>query len=102
MLLHDDLDRAGIDPAALTRAPDASMAGNAEALKRGEIDVAQLFEPHAERLVSGGRGHVWHRFSVRGDIAFTSFYTTRAFRRRTPQRLHGADPRRRRGAGTHP
>ncbi len=79
LTLHDDLDRAGIDPAALTRAPDASMAENAEALKRGEIDVVQLFEPHAERLVSGGHGHVWHRFSVRGDIAFTTFYTTRRF-----------------------
>ncbi len=79
MLLYDDLDRAGIDPAALNRAPDASMAENAEALERGAIDVAQLFEPYAERLVSGGRGHIWHRFSVRGDIAFTSFYTTREF-----------------------
>ncbi len=79
MLLHDDLDRAGIDPGALTRAPDASMAENAEALKRGAIDVVQLFEPHAEGLVSGGHGHVWHRFSVRGDIAFTTFYTTRRF-----------------------
>ena len=79
MLLYDDLDRAGIDPAALTRAPDAPMAENAEALKRGEVDVVQLFEPHAERLVSGGHGHIWHRFSARGDIAFTSFYTTRRF-----------------------
>ena len=79
MLLRDDLDRAGVDPDALTRAPDAPMAANAEGLKRGEIDVAQLFEPHAERLASAGHGHVWHRFSVRGDIAFTSFYTTRRF-----------------------
>ena len=79
MLLYDDLDRAGIDPAALTRAPAASMADNAEALKRGEIDVVQLFEPYAERLVSGGHGHIWRRFSARGDIAFTSFYTTRRF-----------------------
>ncbi len=79
MLLYDDLDRAGIDPAALTRAPDAPMAENAAALKRGEIDVAQLYEPHAEGLVSGGHGHVWHRFSARGDIAYTTFYTTRRF-----------------------
>ena len=79
MLLYDDLDRAGIDPAALTRTPDAPMAENAAALKRGEIDVAQLYEPYAEGLVSGGHGHVWHRFSARGDIAFTTFYTTRRF-----------------------
>ena len=90
MMLYDDLDRAGIDPAALTRAPDASMPENAAALKRGEIDVVQVFEPHAERLVSGGHGHVWHRFSARGDIAFTTFYTTRRFaeeRRSTCQAL---------------
>ena len=79
MLLYDDLDRAGIDPAALTRTPDASMAENAAALERGEIDAVQVFEPYAEALVSRGRGHVWHRFSERGDIAFTTFYTTRRF-----------------------
>ena len=79
MTLFDDLDRAGIDPAAVTRAPDASMAENAAALERGEIDVVQVFEPYAEALVSGGHGHVWHRFSARGDIAFTTFYTTRRF-----------------------
>ena len=79
MTLFDDLDRAGIDPAAVTRTPDAAMAENAAALERGEIDVVQVFEPYAEALVSGGHGHVWHRFSARGDIAFTTFYTTRRF-----------------------
>lgn len=44
-----------------------------------QIDVVQVFEPYAEALVSGGHGHVWHRFSARGDIAFTTFYTTRRF-----------------------
>ena len=77
MTLFDDLDRAGIDPAALNRTPDAPMADNAAALERGEIDVVQVFEPYADRLVSSGAGHVWHRFSRRGDLAFTSFYTTR-------------------------
>ena len=79
MMLYDDLDRAGIHPTALMRAPDASMPDNAAALERGEIDVVQVFEPHADRLVSRGHGHVWHRFSTRGDIAFTTFYTTRQF-----------------------
>ena len=35
----DDLDRAGIDPASLSRTPDASMAENADALERGEGNV---------------------------------------------------------------
>ena len=29
--------------------------------------------------VQAGYGHVWHRFATRGDVGFTSFYTTRAF-----------------------
>ena len=77
MTLFDDLDRAGIDPASLNRTPDAPMADNTAALERGEVDVVQVFEPYADRLVSTGAGHVWHRFSRRGDVAFTSFYTTR-------------------------
>ena len=76
MTLFDDLERAGIDSAALNRTPDAPMAENTAALERGEIDVVQVFEPYADRLVSTGAGHVWHRFSRRGDVAFTSFYTT--------------------------
>ena len=76
MTLFDDLERAGIDPASLNRTPDAPMGANAVAFERGEIDVVQVFEPYADRLVSSGAGHVWHRFSRRGDVAFTSFYTT--------------------------
>jgi NitT/TauT family transport system substrate-binding protein len=41
----------------------------------------QLFEPYADRLVSEGRGHIWHRFSERGDIAYTTFYAPRRFTR---------------------
>ena len=48
-------------------------------LQRGA--VVQVFEPYADRLVSEGRGHVWHRFSERGDIAYTTFYATRRFTR---------------------
>ena len=77
MTLRDDLDRAGIDPASLNRTPDAPMAENAAAFERGEIDILQVFEPYADRLASAGVGHVWHRFSRRGDVAFSSFYATR-------------------------
>jgi NitT/TauT family transport system substrate-binding protein len=79
MTFQDDLARAGIDPASLDRAPDRAMAENAAALEAGEVDVIQVFEPYAETLVSAGAGHVWHRFAERGDIAFTTFYTTRRF-----------------------
>ncbi len=79
MTLFDDLERAGIDPASLNRTPDASMVENTAAFERDEIDIIQIFEPHVDRLLSGGHGHIWHRFSDRGDLTFTAFYTTRQF-----------------------
>ncbi|MDP6709518.1 MAG: ABC transporter substrate-binding protein [Alphaproteobacteria bacterium] len=79
MTFQDDLARAGIDPAALDRAADRPMAENLAALEAGEVDVIQVFEPYADRAVRSGVGHLWHRFATRGDIAYTSFYTTRRF-----------------------
>ncbi len=79
MTFQDDLGRAGIDPASLNRAPDRPMAENVAALKSGALDVIQVFEPYADMLAADGAGHIWHRFAARGDIAYTSFYTTRRF-----------------------
>ena len=79
MCFQDDLRRAGIDPGAIDRAPDASMAENLARLAAGEVDVMQVFEPDAARAEIEGIGHVWHRFAARGDIGYTSFYTTRRF-----------------------
>ena len=79
MTFQDDLQRAGIDPASIDRAPDRTMGENVERLKAGDVDVIQVFQPFAEMAVNGGFGHIWHRFSVRGDIGFTTFYSTRAF-----------------------
>lgn len=77
MCLQDDLRRAGIDPAPLDRVPDRTMAANAEALRRGEIDAVQLFEPFVEELVSTGTGHIWYAAASRGPTSYTTFYTTR-------------------------
>jgi NitT/TauT family transport system substrate-binding protein len=85
MTLQDDLARAGIDPATLNRAPEAPMPENAARLMRGEVDVAQVLEPYAAQAVRDGTGHIWHRCSARGDIAYTTFYTTRAFANRAPE-----------------
>ncbi len=78
LTFQDDLARAGIDPSSLHRTPDGSMAASAAALLAGEADVVQVFEPHVDLLVAAGC-HIWHRFSDRGDIGYTTFYTTRAF-----------------------
>lgn len=79
MCFQDDLRRAGIDPTSIDRAPDAPMAENLERLAAGAVEVVQVFEPHAARAEAEGIGHVWHRFATRGDLGYTSFYTTRAF-----------------------
>jgi NitT/TauT family transport system substrate-binding protein len=77
LCLQEDLRRAGLDPDALPRIVDRSMAENAAALARGEIDVVQLFQPFAEELITSGAGHLWYAAAARGPTAYTSFYARR-------------------------
>jgi NitT/TauT family transport system substrate-binding protein len=77
MCFQDDLQRAGLDPAALAGRRVRPMKRNIAAYLRSEVDVVQVFEPYADQLVSEGQGSVWHRFTDRGDIAYTTFYATR-------------------------
>ncbi|MDP6829723.1 MAG: ABC transporter substrate-binding protein [Alphaproteobacteria bacterium] len=84
MTLQDDVRRAGVDLDCIQWTKDQSMAENAAALRAGELDVAQVFEPHVDALVQSGEGHIWHRCAVRGDSSWTSFYTTRSFTQEQP------------------
>jgi len=77
MTFQDDLQRAGLDPARIAGRRVRKMAINLKAYRRGEVDVVQVFEPYADRLVREGLGTVWHRFTERGDIGYTTFYATR-------------------------
>jgi len=79
MTFQDDLQRAGLDPASIAGRRVRAMATNIKAYLRGTVDVVQVFEPYADQLVSEGSGHVWHRFTDRGDIAYTTFYAPRRF-----------------------
>jgi NitT/TauT family transport system substrate-binding protein len=81
MTFQDDLQRAGLDPAAIAGRRVRPTATNLAAYRRGTVDVVQVFEPYADQLVREGRGHVWHRFSERGDVAWTTFYAPRRFAR---------------------
>src|ERR1700737_515045 len=106
LCLQQDLRGAGLDPDALPRIADRSMADNIAALRRGELDVVQLFEPFAEELIAAGEGHLWHAAANRGPTAYTSFYARRSvlaarreeFRKlvrglyRTQKWLHAAPP----------
>jgi NitT/TauT family transport system substrate-binding protein len=88
MTFQDDLQRAGLDPAAIAGRRVRPMARNVQAFLRGTVDVVQVFEPHADRLVREGHGHVWHRFTDRGDIAYTTFYATRRITRARRDACH--------------
>ena len=78
LCLQEDLRRAGLDPEALPRIADRTMAENAAALRRGELDVVQLFEPFGEELIATGEGHLWYAAAARGLTAYTSFYARRS------------------------
>lgn len=77
MCLQEDVRRAGIDPSALTRVADGSMADNVAALRRGDVDVVQVFEPLASALLADGAGHVWYAQADRGLTSYTTFYARR-------------------------
>lgn len=79
MTFQDDLTRAGIEPSHLNIAERAAMSTFPSRLAAGEIDVAQVLEPYASTVLADGTGHVWHRFADRGEIGYTSFYTTRRY-----------------------
>ena len=87
--LQQDLRRAGVDPAAVKQAPARSMAENAAALRAGEAELIQVFEPLVTQLVNEGAGHIWYAASSRGPTAYTTFNTTRAFIGRNPEAALG-------------
>ena len=78
LCLQEDLRRAGLDPDALPRVADRAMAENTAALRRGELDVVQLFQPFAEELIAAGDGHLWSAAATRGPTSYTSFYSRRS------------------------
>jgi NitT/TauT family transport system substrate-binding protein len=78
MCLQHDLRLAGIDPARLDRVTDRTMAENVAALRRGALDVVQVFEPFAAALEAEGAGHVWYAAAARGPTSYTTFYTRRS------------------------
>jgi NitT/TauT family transport system substrate-binding protein len=73
LCLQDDLRRAGIDPASIDRRSDLSMTESAAALRRGDIDAVQSFQPYAESLLQDGTGHIWYAAAARGPTSYTNF-----------------------------
>jgi NitT/TauT family transport system substrate-binding protein len=78
LCLQEDLRRAGLDPARIDRIANRSMAENAAALRRGEVDVVQLFQPYVEELVEEKAGYIWSAAAERGPTSYTTFYARRS------------------------
>jgi NitT/TauT family transport system substrate-binding protein len=85
--LADDIRRAGVDPNALDRIADRTMEQNEAALRAGTLDAVHLFQPHAERLIASGAGHVWYAAATRGLTAYTTLVTRRSVLERRSDEL---------------
>jgi NitT/TauT family transport system substrate-binding protein len=77
LCLQQDLRDAGIDPDRLERLTDRTMADNLEALRKGDLDVAQLFEPYVSMALATGAGRILYAASTRGPTVYTTFLATR-------------------------
>ncbi len=77
LCLQQDLRDAGIDPDRLERVTDRTMADNLEALRKGDLDVAQLFEPYVSMALASGAGRILYAASTRGPTVYTTFLATR-------------------------
>jgi NitT/TauT family transport system substrate-binding protein len=78
LCLQDDLRRADLEPARLSRLSGPSMVENAAAMRDGALDAVQLFQPHAEELLISGAGHLWYPAASRGLTAYTTLVTRRS------------------------
>jgi NitT/TauT family transport system substrate-binding protein len=76
LCLQDDLRRVGVDPDALDRITDRTMAENAAALRAGAAVVVQLFQPFVEELLADGAGHIWYAAASRGPCSYTTLYAS--------------------------
>jgi NitT/TauT family transport system substrate-binding protein len=86
LCLQQDLRDANIDPQSVVRMTGGTMAENADALRRDEIDAVQLFQPYAEALLREGAGHLWYAAATRGPTAYTALIAQRGkLRTRRPE-----------------
>lgn len=77
LCLQEDLRRAGLDPSQVDRVEGNTMAQNDAALRAGDLDVIQVFQPFPEQLVADGAGHIWYAAATRGATSYTTLSTLR-------------------------
>src|SRR6478672_5051933 len=77
MCLQQDLRDQGMDPDKLPRISDRTMTRNYDALKAGDIDIMQAFEPFVSMAEKDGAGGILYAARTRGPTAYTAFIATR-------------------------
>jgi len=77
LCLQHDLRQIGVDPDRLERVTNRTMAENLDALRNGDLDVAQMFEPYVTMAVRAGFGKILYAASARGPTVYTTFLATR-------------------------
>lgn len=85
--VQHDMRLAGLDPSRVKFGPARTMAENAAALRSGDAELIQIFQPFAKDLELSGGGHVWYRAATRGPTSYTTLNTTRDYARENPQTL---------------
>jgi NitT/TauT family transport system substrate-binding protein len=77
LCLQHDLRERGVDPERINRVANRTMADNLEDLRKGELDVVQMFEPYASMALQAGAGDILYAASTRGPTVYTTFLATR-------------------------
>ena len=77
LCLQHDLRLQGVDPGGIDCVTGRTMADNLEALRKGELDVVQMFEPYVSMAAQTGAGEVLYAASSRGPTVYTTFLVTR-------------------------
>ena len=78
LCLQQDLRDLGVDPDRLDRVGNRTMGNNLEALRAGDLDVAQMFEPYVSIALQTGAGDILYAASGRGPTSYTTFLATRS------------------------
>jgi NitT/TauT family transport system substrate-binding protein len=77
LCLQHDLRENGVDPDRLERVTGRTMEDNLGALRIGEVDIVQVFEPYASMALTSGIGDILYSASARGPTVYTTFLATR-------------------------
>jgi NitT/TauT family transport system substrate-binding protein len=77
LCLQHDLRLQGVDPSQIDCVTGRTMADNLEALRRGELDVAQMFEPYVSMALQTGAGEILYAANARGPTVYTTFLASR-------------------------